>query len=89
MDQEIDKLTEGVMNIRNLMRDINDVAIQQGEVVDRIDFNIETAMKHVVKGKKNLVEAREYQENGCARWCIKMQLIAVMILGILIFIKYR
>ena len=75
-------------NIHDLMKNILSVVQHQGEVVDRIDYNIDVAMKHVSKGKKQLVEAKEYQESGCARWCIKMQLAAVCFLAILIFIKY-
>lgn len=87
-DQEIDKLSEGMTSIHSLFKQMNDIVMHQGEVVDRIDYNIDTAMINVSKGKKNLVKAKEYQEHGCAKWCIRMQVSAIMILAILIFIKY-
>ena len=87
-DQEIDRLGEGITNIHSLFKQMNEIVIHQGEVVDRIDYNIEVALKHVAKGKTNLVQAKQYQEHKCAGWCIKMELIAVVFLAILIFIKY-
>jgi syntaxin 16 len=88
-DQEIDKLTEGMTNIHSLFKQMNEMVYQQGEMVDRIDFNIDHALKAVVKGKKNLVEAKAYQENGCARWCIRCEVMSILILSIIIFIAYK
>jgi syntaxin 16 len=87
-DQEIDKLSEGMTTIHQLFKQMNDVVMHQGEVVDRIDYNIDVAMKHVSRGKDHLVKAKEYQEHGCARWCIRMQIIGITILAVLIFLKY-
>lgn len=87
-DQEIDKLSEGMSTIHHLFKQMNEIVLHQGEVVDRIDYNIDTAMKHVSRGKGHLVKAKEYQEHGCARWCIRMQLTAIIFLAVLIFIKF-
>jgi syntaxin 16 len=88
-DQEIDKLTEGMTNIHSLFKQMNEMVMQQGEMVDRIDVNIDQALKAVSKGKKNLVEAKEYQENGCARWCIRCEISAIIFLSLVIFLQYR
>lgn len=87
-DQEIDKLSEGMTSIHSLFKQMNEIVMHQGEVVDRIDYNIDVAMKHVSRGKTNLVQAKEYQEHGCARWCIRLQITAIVFLAVLIFIKY-
>lgn len=87
-DQEIDKLSEGMTTIHSLFKQMNDIVMHQGEVVDRIDYNIDVALKHVARGKTNLIQAKEYQEHGCARWCIRLQISAILILAVLIFIKY-
>lgn len=87
-DQEIDRLSEGITTIHSLFKQMNEMVMHQGEIVDRIDFNIETAMKHVSKGKKNLVEAKEYQEHGCAKWCIRSLITANLFLAFFIFLKF-
>ena len=87
-DQEIDKLSEGMVSIHSLFKQMNDIVVHQGEVVDRIDYNIDTAMKHVSKGKVHLVKAKDYQEHGCARWCIRFQISAILVLAVLIFVKF-
>lgn len=88
-DQEIEKLTTGMTNIHSLFKQMNEMVYQQGEMVDRIDVNIDQALKAVSKGKKNLVEAIAYQQNGCARWCIRCEVMSIVILSIVIFIAYR
>ena len=35
---------------------MNQIVIEQGSIVDRIDYNIEQALDNVVKGKKELVK---------------------------------
>ena len=46
-----------MVTIHSLFKQMNDVVLHQGEVVDRIDYNIDTAMRLVSKGKTNLVQA--------------------------------
>ena len=87
-DAEIDKAVQGISSIHTLFKQMNDLVIQNGEIVDRIDYNIDTAMKSVQRGKKELIQAREYQENGCAKKFIKGQIIVVLFLGFMIFLKY-
>src|SRR3990167_792174 len=87
-DSQVDKAVQGISSIHSLFKQMNDIVMQNGEIVDRIDYNIDTAMKSVERGKKELVAAREYQENGCARKFIKGQITFVVFLAFLIFLKY-
>jgi SNARE domain len=87
-ESEVDKAVEGIRSIHSLFKQMNDIVMQNGEVVDRIDYNIDTAMKSVQRGKKELIKAQQYQENGCARKFIKGQITLVLFLALLIFLKY-
>jgi len=54
--EDIKRVVESIKTLTNLMSKMNDVVIEQGTIVDRIDYNIETAAKHVKKGNKELKE---------------------------------
>lgn len=87
-DQEIEKLTDNVSSIRALFQQMNEIVMQQGEIVDRIDYNIETAMNSVAKGKKQLVEAKELQEHSCAKWCIRSLISVNLFLAFFVFLHF-
>lgn len=67
---------------------MSDVVIEQGSIVDRIDFNIEQASIKVKQGNKQLVQAKEYAENGIAAKVVKLLLVANLAVFVLVFIKY-
>jgi t-SNARE complex subunit (syntaxin) len=35
---------------------MNDLVIEQGTIIDRIDYNLESAETHVKKGKQQLIK---------------------------------
>jgi syntaxin 16 len=88
LDKEIDNLADNVTNIYALFKQMNEVVYEQGQVVDRIDYNITEGLKHVKKGNTELVKAKEYAESKCAQRFIRCQLLCVSFLTILILIKY-
>lgn len=39
-----------------MFRQLNTLVIEQGSIIDRIDYNLETAESHLFKGKDQLVK---------------------------------
>ena len=65
--EEIQHVVEGIKALTNILSQMNDIVIEQGTIVDRIDYNLEQASKHVKKGNKELVEVlllNEGEENS-------------------------
>lgn len=56
LDSEINRIAENVTNLHALFKQMNEVVYEQGQIVDRIDFNIEQALVQTKKGNKNLVK---------------------------------
>lgn len=54
--EEIKHVVEGIKALTNILSQMNDIVIEQGTIVDRIDYNLEQASKHVKKGNKELIE---------------------------------
>lgn len=52
--QDIERLSENMKLINRMFRDVQEVVYVQGEVVDRIDYNIANADRNVVSANKEL-----------------------------------
>lgn len=60
LDSEINRIAENVTNLHALFKQMNEVVHEQGQVVDRIDFNIEQALVKTKKGNKHLEKVTPY-----------------------------
>lgn len=54
LTEDIKRVVDSIKSLTNLVSQMNDVVIEQGTIVDRIDYNLEQAAKHVKKGNKEL-----------------------------------
>jgi len=54
MDTDITKLADTVTNLHAMFKQMNELVYDQGQIVDRIDFNIEQALISCSKGNKEL-----------------------------------
>jgi syntaxin 16 len=62
--------------------------MEQGTILDRIDYNIDVASTNVSSGKKNIEKAEKYQKNNCFRNVIIILIICIFIEGLLIIFKF-
>lgn len=46
----IQDLVKSINQLTTVYRDLNEMVIHQGSLIDRIDFNIEETFTHIVKG---------------------------------------
>ena len=50
-------------NLSDLFRDVSDLVIEQGTVLDRIDFHIQEARAQVQKGNRELQKIMDVENN--------------------------
>jgi len=50
-DVEIQNLVKGINDLAVIFKELSVLVIDQGNILDRIDYNIEQAVRHVKKGK--------------------------------------
>lgn len=84
-DVEINKIAQSITELSEIFKELAVLVIDQGTILDRVDFNMEQVVEHTKEGIKQLEKAEEHQKSARPRWCIAilLVLIAVMI-GILI-----
>lgn len=66
-DKEIQELTDSIKDLAVLFKELSTLVIEQGTIIDRIDYNIEQSLEDTRKGKKHLEGARDAQKKNRAR----------------------
>jgi syntaxin 16 len=84
-EKEITEIVESVTDLAQIMKDLSVLVIDQGTIVDRIDYNITNVATSVEKGVKELVKAEETQKKGGTVMCV-MVLIALCAFMLFVYV---
>ena len=87
-DNEITNLLTSINELAQIFKDLQVLVMEQGTILDRIDYNIETAHVNVSEGKKHLEKANEAIKNNCARNAILVLLCVDFVFAILLIFKF-
>ncbi|KAK3656547.1 t-SNARE affecting a late Golgi compartment protein 2 [Elasticomyces elasticus] len=86
-EREIERIAQGVIDLSNIFQELNSMVIDQGTVLDRIDYNVERTHEHVKAAEKELVVATGYQKKSTKRKVILLLLLVVVGMFILLLVK--
>lgn len=64
------------------------MVIEQGTILDRIDYNIENAAVHIEKGNEKLVKTLKIEKSTRARSCLVCLAVSVMVCCVLLVLKW-
>ena len=87
-DNELNLLLNSVNDLASLFKDMQTLVMEQGSILDRIDYNIDIASTNVNTGKKSLIKANDYQKNNCFRNVIIVLLVCIFIEASLLIFKF-
>ena len=87
-DKEINNILRGVNTLSEMFKDFQTVLIEQGTILDRIDYNIEVAADNALKGKKQIIKVNEMKQKSCFRNIILILLICICVESILLIFKF-
>merc|ERR1719219_2626520 len=85
-EQEINSIVQSIQDLNTIFKDLAGMVSQQGEIVDRIDYNIENAGIKVEEGLEQLKKASKYQKTNRKMKCIVLLGITLIILIFLLII---
>lgn len=77
-ESTIRQLESDIMDINEIFKDLGLMIHEQGDVIDSIEANVETAEVHVQQGTQQLSRAADYQRRSRKKMCI---LILVLLVG--------
>jgi len=86
-DVEIQNLVKSVNDLAVIFKELSVLVIDQGNILDRIDYNIEQALNHSKKAKVHLVKSEDHQKSRI-KTCLFCLIGSIIIMIILLIIKY-
>ncbi|XP_022719497.1 syntaxin-43-like isoform X2 [Durio zibethinus] len=86
-EREIQQVVESVNELAQIMKDLSVLVIDQGTIVDRIDYNIQNVATTVEEGLKQLQKAERTQKQGGMVMCASVLVIMCFVMLVLLILK--
>ena len=87
-DEEIVKIAQSIEELGSIFKELAVLVIDQGTVLDRIDYNMEAVVEQTREGIQQLGKAEEAQKNARPMKCIVGLLITIFILVLILILKH-
>ncbi|KAJ3263437.1 hypothetical protein HDU77_010647 [Chytriomyces hyalinus] len=86
-EKEINEIVKSINGLAEIFKELQTMVIDQGTVLDRIDYNIEQTGVYMEEAHVQLQQGAKYQEKTKAKLCIILLALIVFILVVIIFYK--
>ncbi|KAG9009619.1 hypothetical protein FRB94_011882 [Tulasnella sp. JGI-2019a] len=86
---EITEIARSIASLAELFKDLSNLVIDQGTILDSVEYNIEQTTVHVQEAVKELQVATRYQKNTGRRKCIFLLLLIIFGLILVLIFKPR
>lgn len=86
-EREITDIAKGIIELADIFKDLQTMVIDQGTMLDRIDYNVEKMNTDVKEADKELVIATGYQKKNTKRKVLFLLLLLVIGMFILVLVK--
>lgn len=87
-DAEITQIAKSIEELAAIFKELAAMVIDQGTVLDRIDYNMEVTIEHTKEGIQQLEKAEEHQKNSMAVRCILLLCVLIAIMLIVLIVKH-
>ncbi|KAL4234968.1 Syntaxin-16 [Mactra antiquata] len=84
-DKEIANIVKSIQDLNDIFKDLSQMVVDQGTILDRIDYNIEHASVQVEKGLQQLQKAEKHQKKNRKMYIIFILALLIIILIIILF----
>lgn len=86
-EKEIEDIAQGIIELANIFQELQTMVIDQGTMLDRIDYNVERMAVDVKGADKELKVATGYQKKTTKRKIILLLILVVVGMFILLLVK--
>eukprot|EP01135_Chromosphaera_perkinsii_P005353 Nk52_evm34s343 gene=Nk52_evmTU34s343 len=86
-EKEIAQIAKSIIELNEVFKEMSVLVIDQGTILDRIDYNIEQVTESVDRGYKQLKKAEEYQQRSKKTYCILILTVLVAIMLCLVITR--
>lgn len=90
-EQEIIRIAQSINELATMFRELSILIVEQGSILDRIDYNIEQSKVSVSKGKQEVELANKYSESSSKRSliCIGILLVGIIVCITILALRFR
>jgi len=88
-NEEIHKIASSITDLHTIFKELAVLVIDQGSILDRIDYNIEQVVHQSAEANKQLRKAEESQKSNRAMKCIYFLVIVNLVLILILILKAR
>lgn len=85
--REITQIATSISELADLFRDLGGLVVEQGTVLDSVEYNVQMTAKSMEAAVEELTVAKRYQSNTGKRRCIL--LLILIIVGLIIVLIYK
>lgn len=86
-EREITEIAHGIIELADIFKELQTMIIDQGTMLDRVDYNVERMAIDVKAADKELNVASSYQKRGTRRRTIFLLILLVIGMFILLILK--
>mmetsp|Transcript_35371 Transcript_35371/g.67658 ORF Transcript_35371/g.67658 Transcript_35371/m.67658 type:complete len:252 (+) Transcript_35371:622-1377(+) len=86
-DQEVMTIVQNINDLAQVMKDLSLLVIDQGSILDQIDYNCDQVAVRVEEGLKEVVKAEKTQKKGRMMMCIMLLMVLVIFMFIFVIIE--
>ncbi|KAL0483541.1 SNARE syntaxin16 [Acrasis kona] len=86
-DAELRDILRSITDLQELFKEFYTLVIEQGSLLDRIDYNVEQTQIHVRQGNENLLVGEKYQKWGAMTLCIIVLVIVLLIVAGVVILR--
>lgn len=87
-EEKIDYIVASIEKLNTIFKQMNHLVLEQGTIIDRIDYHLEHAKQQTSKGKDHLNKASDTQKKSGANKCILALALLNIIFLIVVLIKF-
>lgn len=87
-EREIRQIVQSISDLNEIFRDLGAMIVEQGTVLDRIDYNVEQSCVKTKDGLKQLHKAEQYQKKN-RKMLVILILVAIIVVLIVVLIGVK
>jgi syntaxin 16 len=90
-ETQIIQIAQSINELAQMFKELSVLIVEQGSIIDRIDYNIDQAKSHVETGLSEVKKTKEYQDSATNRswFCMIALFLAIVICIIILAVKLK
>merc|ERR1711994_855430 len=87
LTQESLNIAKSVHELATLFQELSVLVVEQGSLLDRIDYNVEQTLDNLGKAKKEIDKANVHQKRSRTALCIIVLIMLILVMGFILVLK--